>query len=67
MLVGVESPEEAKTHQGGELPRVLNLEKERSEHFKGNYLKQVQHCTNLLCHITFPAHTEQVKTGPRLR
>ena len=33
VLVDVESPIKAETQQG-ELPRVLNLEKESSEHFK---------------------------------
>ena len=33
VLVGVGSPKKAGTQQG-ELPRVLNLEKESSEHFK---------------------------------
>ena len=39
MLVSVESPKKAGMQQGGqlqewELPKVLNLEKESSEHFK---------------------------------
>ena len=39
LLVGVESPKKAGTQQVGqlqewELPKVLNLEKESSEHFK---------------------------------
>ena len=33
VLVGLGSPKKAETQQGG-LPRVLNLEKESSEHFK---------------------------------
>ena len=43
VLVGVRSPEKVGTHQGGqlqewELPRVLNLEKESSKHFKWTHL-----------------------------
>ena len=33
-LVGVESPKKAGRAAPGELPRVLNLQKESSEHFK---------------------------------
>ena len=50
--ITVMSPEEAGTQQGGqlqelELPRVLILEKESSEHFRWTHLEQVQHCTDL--------------------
>ena len=58
VLVGVGSPEVSGTQlQEGELPRVLNLEKESSEHFKWTHLEQVQHCTDLPGQVTFPAHT----------
>ena len=71
VLVGMGSPEEAEMQQGGqlqegELPRVLNLEKESSEHFKWTHLEQVQHCTDLPRQVTFPAHTEQGKTKQAL-
>ena len=55
------TPEEAGTQQGA--AKVLNLEKESSEHFKQTHLEQVQHCTDLPRQVTFPAHTEQGKTG----
>ena len=46
--VTVISSEKAGTQlQEGELPRVLNLEKESSEHFRWTDLEQVQHCTDL--------------------
>ena len=66
MLVSMGSPEEAGVQQGGQLPRVLNLEKESSEHFKWTHLEQVQHCTDLPCQVKFPTHTERGKTGQRL-
>ena len=47
-------------------PRVLNLEKESSEHLKWTHLEQVQHCTDLPRQVTFPPHTEQEKMGPGL-
>ena len=50
-----------------ELPTIFNVEKERNEHFKWTHLEQVQHCTDLPNHVTFLAHIEQGKTGPRLR
>ena len=40
------------------MPRVLNLEKESSEHFRWAHLEQVQHCTDLLRKV----HAEQGKT-----
>ena len=46
-----------------ELPRALNLERESCEHLRWNHLEQVQHCTDLPCQVTFPAHTEQEKMG----
>ena len=63
--VGVGSPEEIVTQQGGQLqePKVLNVEKERREHFRLTHLEQMQHCTDLPRQVTFPAHTEQGKTG----
>ena len=71
MLVGVESLEEAGTQQAGqlqdpELPKVLNLEKKRSEHFKWTHLEEVQHCTDLRLQVTFPAQTDQGKDGTRV-
>ena len=59
VLVDVESQKK----QGGqlqvwELPRVLNLEKESSEHFKWIQLEHVPHCTDLPHQVTFPAHTK---------
>ena len=60
-------PEEAGTQQGEapgvKVPRVLNLEKESSEHFKWTHLEQVQHSTYLPRQVTFPVHTEQGKTA----
>ena len=58
VLLGVESPKKAGVQQGGQLqewqlPRVLNLEKESSEHFKYTQLEHVQHCTDLLRQVTF--------------
>ena len=44
------------------MPRVLNLKKESSEHFRWTHLEQVQHCIDLPRKVTFPAHTEQRKT-----
>ena len=52
--------------QKGELPRVLNLERESCEHLRWTHLEQVQHCTDLLRQVIFSAHTEQVKMGPGL-
>ena len=57
--------------QGGklqelELPRALNLDRESCEHLRWTRLEQVQHCTDLPRQVTFPAHTEQGKTGPGL-
>ena len=49
-----------------ELPKVLNLERESCEHLSWTHLEQVQHCTDLPCQVTFPAHTEQRKMGPGL-
>ena len=46
--------------------KVLNLERESCEHFRWTHLEQVQHCPDLPCQVTFPAHTEQGKTGPGL-
>ena len=46
--------------------RVLNLEKESSEHLKWTHLEQVQHCTGLPRQVTYPAHTEQGNMRPRL-
>ena len=71
VLVGVGSPEEARTQQGEQLqewdlPRVLNLEKESSERFKRTHLEQIQRCINLPRQITFAAHTKQVETGQGL-
>ena len=70
VMVNVGSPEEAGSQQRGssrsESCLVLNLEKGRSEHFKWTDLEQVQHCTDLRYKVTFPAHTEQGKTGPGL-
>ena len=71
MLVGVAAPKKARAQQGGqlqerELPRVLNLEKESSEHFERTHFEHVQHCTDLPGQVTFPAHTEQGKTGQGL-
>ena len=59
-----------RTQQGGsskrEPSRVLNLESESCEHLRWTHLEQVQHCTDLPRHVTFPAHTEQGKMGPGL-
>ena len=44
----------------------MNLEKESSEHFKRTQLEHEQHCTDLPRQVTFPAHTEQEKTGQGL-
>ena len=55
MLIKVGSPEEPGSLQGRQ-SRVINLEKEKSEHFRWTNLEQVQHCNNLLLHVTF-AHT----------
>ena len=71
VLVGVESPVEAGAHQVGQfqkckLPRFLNLENESSERLKWTELEKVQHCTDLPLQVTFPAHTEKGRTGPRL-
>ena len=52
--------------QEGELPRVLNVEKESGEHFGWAHLEKVQHCTDLPHQVTFPTHTELAKTGPGL-
>ena len=52
--------------QERELPRALNLERESCEHLRWTHLEQVQHCTDLPCQVTFPAHTEQGKMGPGL-
>ena len=52
--------------QEKKLPRVLNLERENSEHFRRTHLEQVQHCTDLPHQVTFPAHTEQREKGPEL-
>ena len=52
--------------QEWELPRVLNLEKESSKHFKWTSVEQVQHCIDLPRLITFPAHTEHGRRGPGL-
>ena len=52
--------------QESELPRVLNLERQSFEHLRWTHFKQVQHCTDLPCQDTFPAHTEQGKMGPGL-
>ena len=49
-----------------ELPRVLKLEKKRSEHLKWTHLEPVQHSTDLTLQITFAAHTEQEKMEPGL-
>ena len=71
VLVGVAFPKKAGAQQGGqlqewELPRVVSLEKESSEHFKWIQLEHTQHCTDLPRQVTFPAHTEQGKTGQGL-
>ena len=42
-----------------EMPRALNLERERSEHLRKTHLEQVQHFTDLPRQVTFPTHTEQ--------
>ena len=64
MLVYVISPEKAAGKlQEREVPRVLNLEKEKSEHFKWIHLEQMQHCINLTLRVTFPAHIKLGKTG----
>ena len=70
VLVGIGFPEEAGMQQGGqfqekELPRVLNLKKESSKHFKLTHLEQV-HCTDLSRQVLFSAHIEQEKTGQGL-
>ena len=71
VLAGVAPLEKAGTQQGvqlqkWELPRVLNLEKESSEHLKRTHLKLVQHCTVLLLQVTLPAHTGQGMVRPGL-
>ena len=53
--------------QEWELPRVLDLERESSEHIRCTHLEQVQHCTDLPRQVTFPVHSEQGKIGPKLR
>ena len=49
-----------------ELPRALNFDKESCEHLRWTHLEQAQHCTDLPCQVTFPAHTEQGKMEPGL-
>ena len=44
---------EADRATPGELPRVLNLKKERSEHLKWTHLDQVRHCTYLTPSLHF--------------
>ena len=67
MLVGVALPKEVgRTASEVKAARVLNLEKESIEHLKWTSFEQVHHCTDLLCQVTFPAHTEKEKTGPGL-
>ena len=44
--------------------RALNLERESCEHLRWTHLEQAQHCTDLPRQVTFPALTEQGKTGP---
>ena len=71
VLVGMESPEEPGMQQRGllqecKLPRVLSLEKKSGEHLKWTHWEKVQHCTDLPHQVTFPAHTEQRKTGQGL-
>ena len=36
------------------------------DHLRWTHLEQVQHCTDLPCQVTFPAHTEQGRMGPGL-
>ena len=73
VLVGVGSPKKAGMQQGGqlrewELPSVLNLEKESSEHFKWTQLEHMQHCTDLPRQVTFPGSAPWTgKDGKRVR
>ena len=53
--------------QEWEPPRALNLEWESCVHLRWTHLEQVQHCTDLPCQVTFPAHTEHRKMGIGLR
>ena len=43
--------------------RSSECRKKSSEHLKWTHLEQVHHCTDLPRQATFPAHTEQGKTG----
>ena len=65
VLVGVGSPK-ARTQPGGqlqirELPRVLNLEKESSEHPKQTHLEEMQHS------LIYPARSHFQRTLSRER
>ena len=59
-----------KSHSVGRLkpPKEARRSKDkfRSEYFRWTYFEQVQHCTDLPLQVTFPANTEQEKTGPGL-
>ena len=46
--------------------KILNLDRESCEHLRWTHLEQVQHSTDLLRQVTFPAHIEQGKMGPGL-
>ena len=51
---------------GGANRGAYTLRNDSEEHLRWTHLEQVQHCTDLPRHVTFPVHTEQGKMGPGL-
>ena len=71
VYISEESEEEVAVLRQGKAPRVRaakssEFERESCEHLRWTHLEQVQHCTDLPRHVTYPAHTEQGKMGPGL-